>query len=53
MDFFLAMVLKPFVALGLLTLVWLIAYVIWKKMPDSPLKRRLFSPLPGHKRRWH
>jgi len=52
MELFLAILLKPFVALVFLTAALLIAGLIHKYMPDSKLKRILFSPLPGHKRRW-
>lgn len=52
MELFLAILLKPFVALVFLTAALLIAGLIHKYMPNSKLKRILFSPLPGHKRRW-
>lgn len=53
MSVFLSMLLKPFVAFVLLLPVFLIAALVHKYMPDSKIKRLLFRPLPGHKRRWH
>jgi len=45
----LSLVLKPFFAFVLFLLIYLVALAIWKVMPDSKLKRILFSPLPGHR----
>ena len=42
--------LKPFIALIFLSIVWIIAAVINRYMPDSRIKRILFSPLPGHRK---
>lgn len=50
-DWALAIVVKPFIALLFMLLVWIIAAVIHKVMPDCKLKRILFSPLPGHRKR--
>ena len=53
MELFLAILIKPFVALVVFFFVYWIAHFIYKKMPDGRLKKILFSPLPGHKRgRW-
>ena len=53
MDLLLAMLLKPFIAVVVFFFVFLIAGLVHKHMPDSKVKRILFSPLPGHKaRRW-
>lgn len=43
--------LKPFIALLFLSIVWIVAAVIYRYMPDSRIKRILFSPLPGHRER--
>ena len=51
MELFLAILLKPFVALVIFSIVFLIAGLIHKLMPEGRLKRILFSPLPGHRRR--
>jgi hypothetical protein len=51
MNLFWAMLLKPFVALVVFFFVFLIAGAVHRYMPDGKLKRVLFSPLPGHKRR--
>ena len=48
-SWLLALVLKPFFALVFFLLAYFIALAIWKLMPDSKLKRILFSPLPGHR----
>lgn len=51
MNLFLAMLLKPFVALAILIPTFFLAHVVWRYLPDSRFKRRLFKPLPGHKAR--
>lgn len=51
MTWLLAVVLKPFIALIVLTLVLLLARVIYRYMPEGKLKTRLFAPLPGHQAR--
>lgn len=38
----LSLLLKPFLALAFLSAPVLIAYVIWRKMPDGKLKQILF-----------
>ena len=53
LSVFLSVLLKPFVAFLLLLPVLLIAALIHKYLPDGKLRRILFRPLPGHKRRWH
>lgn len=50
-DWALAIIVKPFIALLFLFVVWLIAKAIYKVMPEGRLKRILFSPLPGHRER--
>lgn len=52
MELFLAVLIKPFVAVVVFFFVFLLAGLIHKSMPDGKLKKILFSPLPGHKRRW-
>ena len=51
MSMFWAMLLRPFVALIILVPVLMLADWIYRKMPDSKLKRLLFRPLPGHRQR--
>lgn len=51
MELFLTVLVKPFVALVVFFLVFLIAAGIHRVMPEGRLKRILFSPLPGHKSR--
>lgn len=51
MDLLLAVVLKPFAALVILVPALMLAAWIHRRMPDSKLKRILFSPLPGHRQR--
>jgi hypothetical protein len=53
MSVFLAMLVKPLVALLILVPALLLARVIQRHLPDGRLKRLLFSPLPGHKSRRH
>lgn len=50
-DFFLAVFFKPFIVFVLFLLVYLIAQLFWKVLPDGRIKRILFSPLPGHEAR--
>lgn len=53
MTVFLAAFLKPFIFLILMVPVLMFCRWLYKRMPDSRLKRILFAPLPGHKgRRW-
>lgn len=54
MEWALAIVLKPFIAVLFFFLAFLIAAVIHRLMPNGKLKRILFSPLPGHRKsnRW-
>lgn len=47
----LSVFLKPFIATIVLTLVLLLAALIYRGLPDGRLKRWLFAPLPGHKPR--
>lgn len=48
-----AIAIKPLVALAVLVPGLMFARWLYKVMPDSRLKRVIFSPLPGHKpRRW-
>jgi hypothetical protein len=51
MDLFLAVALKPLVAVLLLTVVLLLAELIHRKMRPGRLKTLLFRPLPGHRQR--
>ncbi len=53
MSLLLAVFLKPFIALLVLVPVRLAVVLLDAKMPDSKLKRLLFSPLPGQSRRRH
>lgn len=50
-DLFLAVLLKPFVALAVFVPVGLLADWIYRKLPNGRLKKILFSPLPGHRQR--
>lgn len=53
MEWLIALVIKGLVAVAVFTPVLLLSRLIYRYMPDSKLKRVLFSPLPGHKgRRW-
>lgn len=53
MTWALGLILKPFFALVILVPVYVACKLIYRYMPDSKLKRVLFSPIPGHKaRRW-
>ena len=52
MDLVIGLLVKPFVAFVVLFFVVLLAGLIYKLMPEGRLKRILFSPLPGQKRRW-
>ena len=47
----LGLFLKPFFGVVICTLILLLAALIYRWMPDSRLKRRLFAPLPGHQPR--
>lgn len=49
MELFLAVLLKPFIAVPVFFLVFLVASLVHKYLPDGKLKKILFSPLPGHK----
>jgi len=51
MDLFLAVVVRPLIALVVLALVLLFADWIFRKLPPGRLKRLLFRPLPGHRQR--
>jgi membrane protein required for beta-lactamase induction len=51
MNLFWSILLKPFAAVALFVLAWAVARTIHRFMPEGRLKRILFSPLPGHRRR--
>jgi hypothetical protein len=51
MDLFLAVVVRPLIALVVLAFVLLFADWIFRKLPAGRLKRLLFRPLPGHRQR--
>jgi len=51
MSLLLSIFLKPFIAVLVLVPVRLLVWWIGARMPDSKLKRLLFSPLPGQSRR--
>lgn len=52
-NWILGLIIKPLVALAVFVPVLLLSRWLYKVIPDSKLKRLLFSPLPGHKgRRW-
>lgn len=54
MTLLLTILVKPFVALLILVPALMLSRWLYKRMPESRLKRVLFSPLPGHKpRAWH
>ena len=50
-NWLLAVLTKAFVAFVIFFIVYLIAGLVWRYMPDCRLKRILFTPLPGHRRR--
>lgn len=50
MTLLLVILLKPFVALFVLVPVRMLVVFAERKIPESRLKRALFSPLPGHSR---
>lgn len=53
MTLALGMFLKPFLSLLVLIPVYLLSRFIYRRMPDSKLKRFLFLTIPGHEpRRW-
>lgn len=51
MTWVLSLILKPFIALAVLVPVYLLCRYLYRTLPDSKVKRILFSPLPGHKAR--
>jgi hypothetical protein len=51
MNWLLALILKPFVAVVLIMVALGISRLIHRVMPDSRLKRWLFSPLPWYRGR--
>lgn len=51
MTWLLGVFLKPFFALVFFTFTWLVSRLIWKILPDGKIKKVLFSPLPGHRKR--
>lgn len=51
MTWLLGVFLKPFFAVVFFTVAWLISRLIWRWLPDGKVKRILFSPLPGHRKR--
>lgn len=52
MEWLLALVLKPFIAVAMLLIAFVIAGLIHRWLPEGKLKRILFSPLPGQRSRW-
>lgn len=50
-DLFLMILLKGFVLVIFLAGVRLLAKGIWRLLPEGRLKRILFAPLPGHRKR--
>lgn len=51
MTWLMAVLLKGIIGFAFLSLVFVIAAVVYRIMPDSKIKRILFSPLPGHRKR--
>lgn len=47
----LGLFLKPLLGFVFLLLIWLIASVLHRVIPDGKVKRVLYSPLPGHRKR--
>jgi hypothetical protein len=47
----LSIFLKPFVAVVVLVPTLMLCRWLYRRIPDSRLKRVLFSPLPGHQPR--
>lgn len=50
-ELFLTMLVKPFVAFVMLCLVFVIAALLHKVIPEGKIKRILYSPLPGHRKK--
>lgn len=49
----LAVAIKPIAAIAVLVPALMLCRWLYRVLPDSPMKRALFAPLPGHKpRRW-
>lgn len=51
MTLLLTILLKPLVALVILVPALMFSRWLYRRMPESRLKRALFAPLPGHKPR--
>lgn len=51
MNVFLAMLLKPLIAVAFFGIVWLLAAGVMRLIPDGKLRRALLTPLPGSKDR--
>lgn len=50
-NWLIAAFLKPFVLLVFFLFVWAISRLVYKLIPEGKIKRALFSPLPGHRKR--
>jgi hypothetical protein len=50
-NWLIALVLKPFVAVIFFVLAWAISRLFWRYLPEGKVKKVLFSPLPGHRKR--
>ncbi len=51
MTWIVSLIVRPFFAVLLILLAVGLSRLVWRFLPDSRLKRWLFSPLPGHSRR--
>lgn len=51
MNWFLALLLKPFVAVLFFVAAWALSRLVWHWMPAGRIKTILFSPIPGHGKR--
>lgn len=51
LDLFLVIFLKPFIAVVVFFFVFVIAALLERVIPDGRIKRILYSPLPGHRKR--
>jgi len=50
MSLFLALLLKPFVAVLFFLVAWSIARLLSKIIPEGRIKRALYSPIGGSRR---
>jgi hypothetical protein len=51
MDWWLALIVKPFAAVAFFVVAWLVARLLHRIIPDGKIKRHLYSPLPWLRKR--